>query len=89
MLPAVGASFCVHPTTVPQEPVDVGNVMAEALLVDAGALPAAAFHVALEVATRAYEPVETSVPPVPASLGSVVHRPMYAVGIVQDVLPTE
>jgi hypothetical protein len=84
MFPVVEASNSPKCVMVPHDAVAVGNVTAAALLDD----PAdAAFHVAPVVATRAYAPPETSVPP-PASVGAAVYRPTYTVGMVYAVFPS-
>lgn len=88
--PDVDASYSPQAITVPHPAVAVGNVIASALLFELGPVPDAAFHVAPEVDTRAYEPPLTSVKPLPASVPTAVNRAAYAVG--RDgmaVLPTQ
>jgi hypothetical protein len=75
--PAVNASKMPMLVTVPHDADAAGNVIAafDAINSDAAAamLP--------PTATRAYEPPDTSTPPVPAGIvGAVVNRPRYVVG---------
>lgn len=60
--------------TVPHAAVDVGYVIAAELEVLAGAEPDAEFQDAAAMDTRAYDPPETSVNPVPASVPTAVNQ---------------
>src|SRR5689334_2112630 len=75
--PTVAASYNPTATTVPQFAVGVANVITPALLICSAAVPPPEIEDQPDedvIAARAYEPPETSVPPVPASLvGAVVN----------------
>ena len=79
-LPEVEASYmtrCVMFEPPAQSAVAVVNVLVAAREVEPDE---AAEKSVLVVATRAYEPVEGSVTPVPAAAGVVELRPRYTVG---------
>src|SRR6266487_688766 len=77
-------------TTVPQLAVGVAKVTTPPLLMVCGVVPVLTADQPLEVVilARAYEPPDTSVPPVPSSAGAVVKSATYTVvGAVPNAVP--
>jgi hypothetical protein len=92
MFPAVTASYKPTATTVPQLALGVANVITPALLICSADVPPPLIedHPLDDViAALAYDPPDTSVPPVPASLvGAVVNKATYVVaGAAGYVVP--